>query len=203
MVEIEIKLKVDNFFNTENLQFIDEKHILDIYFDTSNYDLLRTGNFLRNRNNKKIDFKLNIGDMSHTYCKETSFRYDNFVNSDDIHFIFRKLNMQYDPNYQNFNEFLLKNDMKSLAVIDKQRKTYKYDDLVISFDDVKDIGKFIEIEINLPDDTVFDKDEIVENMLSKIKNVTELNEYEKINIGYVELYLKKFSPSAFELGLFK
>ena len=70
-------------------------------------------------------------------------------------------------------------------------------------DNAKDIGKFIEIEYNLPDGTMFSKDEITSKMIKIMTENNLLNEYEKVNIGYVELYLKKHNKTAYELGLYK
>lgn len=201
MIEIELKLQVDKF--PDMGEPLKEKRVVDKYFDTEDYKLIATGNFLRNRNNKMVDFKLNIGDLSHSYCRETGFDYDKFVPSKSLELIFNAIGLKYNSNFSNFEEFLKVNQLKELAEIDKVRRTYKIDDLEISLDDAKDIGKFIEIEYDLPDGTEFDKDEIINFMIKKMQDICCLDNYKKVNIGYVELYLKKHNKKAYNLGLFK
>ncbi len=203
MIEIELKLQVKDFPDCSNLEFVEEKRVVDVYYDTEDYKLIQTGNFLRNRNNKKIDFKLNIGDLTHTYCKETRFDYQHFVDNENLKSIFDSVGIEYNKNFNSFETFLSSNKLKVLATIDKVRKVYKFEDLTISLDNAKDIGKFIEIEYNLPDGTMFSKDEITSKMIKIMTENNLLNEYEKVNIGYVELYLKKHNKTAYELGLYK
>lgn len=203
MIEIELKLQVERFPNFDGIELKGEKRVLDIYYDTADYKLISTGNFLRNRNNKKVDFKLNLDDLSHTYCKETNFDFEGFKDSDSLRQIFENIGLNYNSNFANFSEFLAKNGLKQLAIIDKMRKTYQIDELEISLDDAKDIGKFIEIEYDLPDGTSFNKDEVVSFMIKKMTDKGYLKDYEKVNIGYVELYLKQHNIEAYEKGLFK
>lgn len=203
MIEIELKLEVDEFLDFSKYECTKEKHIIDTYYDTVDYKLISTGNFLRNRNNSKIDFKLNIGDLSHTFCNETSFGYENFKSNKDLEQIFNNLNIKFNRNFNNFNDFLVANKFLQLAIIDKKRKEYKVGDLIVCLDDAKNIGKFIEIEMDLPDGSNFDKDTITSYMIEKLSSLGLLGKYKKINIGYVELYLKKHNMKAYNLGLFK
>lgn len=202
MIEVELKLQVDKFPNLTNLECVKQKRVLDVYYDTPNYKLISTGNFLRNRDNKKVDFKLNIGDLSHTYCKETSFNYNNFLPNESLKIIFDNIGIEYNKNFKTFNEFLCANNLTQLAVIDKFREVYKLDDLIISLDDAKNIGKFIEIEYDLPDNSVVDKEKIKNYMISKLTKLG-LTNYTEIKVGYVELYLKQHNKKAYNLGLFK
>ena len=73
----------------------------------------------------------------------------------------------------------------------------------MSLDDARDIGKFIEIEMDLPDGTEFDKSKITSYMIDKLTSKNLLGSYKKVNIGYVELYLKRHNIEAYNLGLFK
>lgn len=203
MIEIELKLEVENFPNFKDYQCVKEKHIVDVYYDTSDYKLISTGNFLRNRNNSKVDFKLNLGDLTHTFCNETSFNYQGFKANKSLSKIFKNLGIPYYDNFNNFDEFLIVNNLSKLAVIDKNRKEYKIDDLIVSLDDARDIGKFIEIEMDLPDGTEFDKSKITSYMIDKLTSKNLLGSYKKVNIGYVELYLKRHNIEAYNLGLFK
>ena len=203
MIEVELKLQVNNFPNFKKLEKKKKSKVLDIYYDTPNYNLISTGNFLRNRDNKKIDFKLNIGDLSHTYCKETSFLYNDFLPKTSIEQIFKSIGIEYNNKFKNFNEFLKVNNLKTLAKIDKYREVYKLDDLIISLDNAKNIGKFIEIECDFPDNAEINKEEIKNYMLNKLNQNGFSFDYSQVKIGYVELYLKQHNPKAYNLGLFK
>lgn len=203
MIEIELKLEVEEFPNLENLELLHDKRIVDYYYDTNDYKLISTGNFLRNRNNNKIDFKLNTGDLSHTFCNETRFNFEGFSHSEDLKNILQNIGVDYNPNFNNFEEFLNANNLSQLAVIDKHRRSYKYGDLTICLDDAKNIGKFMEVELDLPDGTNFDKDQVKANMIARLKDAGILKEYKDVKIGYVELYLKKHNPYAYNLGLYK
>lgn len=203
MIEIELKLEVKDFPVLKDAQLKSEKRVLDIYYDTKDYSLLKGGNFLRNRNNKKLDFKLNVGDLSHLYCKETSFDIDTLKNSTDMKAVFDSIGVTYSDKYDDFESFLKVNNLSILATIDKERKTYILDDLIVSFDEAKDIGNFVEIELDVDDNASIDKEEITKYMLDKLAKLSNLKEYEKVSIGYVELYLKRHNPYAYNLGLYK
>ena len=204
MLEVELKLQVKKLPKMAGLECTGKKRVVDYYYDTPDYKLLVGGNFLRDRNNKKIDFKLDVGDLSHTFCKETSFKYDNFAPNEDIIAIFNGLGIELATNFANFKEFVKANNLKTLAVIDKIRREYKYQDLTISLDNAKRIGKFMEIEYCVPDDTKVDKDEATKYILDKMQAAGLLpKDYTKVDIGYVELYLKKHNPAAYIIGLYK
>lgn len=203
MIEVELKLEVNKFPDVGNLQLVKENHIVDVYYDTPDYKLISTGNFLRNRDNKNVDFKLNVGDLTHTYCKETNFKYAGFTHPSSLQQIFKNIGLKYSSNFNSFEEFLKVNNLSQLAVIDKYRKVYKFEDLEISFDEAKDIGNFIEIEYDLPDGSEVNREEIVKYMLDKMTANNLIADYSFVKIGYVELYLKKHNPHAYNLGLYK
>ncbi len=203
MVEIELK------FEVKKLPFLDlplknEKRILDIYYDTPDYKLIKDGNFLRNRNNNKVDFKLNIGDINHDFCKETRFDYSPFNKHAALKAVFDGINIKFNKEFNSFEGFLQANKLTPLAVIDKVRKIYVLDDITISLDDCKDIGYFIEAEVNIEDDKAFDialVKKYIEEVLTKNKIID--SSAKTVSIGYVELYLKKHNLTAYNLGKYK
>lgn len=203
MIEVELKLKVENFPNLESLDKIKEKRILDIYYDTEDYKLLIGGNFLRIRNNESIDFKLNVGDNSHLYCKETNFEKEKFSQYKQIEEIFNSIGVQYNSNYTTFEEFLNVNKLLKLAVVDKHRVVYKVDDLEICYDKVEGLGKFIELEMDFDENADVDFGNLKEVIFSKFKEIAQISDFSLVNIGYVELYLKQYNKKAYELGKFK
>lgn len=203
MVEFELKFEVENFPDMSKYKVLKEKHIVDVYYDTNDYKLISTGNFLRNRNNSKIDFKLDIGDMSHTFCNETSFNYAGFKSNNSIEQIFKSLKIPYNAKFNSFEEFIDANNLSKLAIIDKTRREFKINNMVVSLDEAKNIGKFIEVEIELPDDAEFNQEQLTKQMTGLLTNTLKLSNFTKVNIGYVELYLKKHNIKAYNLGLFK
>lgn len=203
MVEIELRFEVKKL-PLLKLPLKNEKRILDIYYDTPDYQLIVSGNFLRNRNNNKVDFKLDIGDTDHDFCKETRFDFSPFNNHDALKAVFDSINVNFSKNFNNFEEFLHVNKLIPLAVIDKNRKTYVIGDITISLDDCKDIGYFIEAEVNIEDGKAFD----IAAIKKYIKEVLIRNKIidfsaKPVSIGYVELYLKKHNLTAYNFGKYK
>lgn len=204
MIEFELRFKVEKFPSEERLKFIKEKDVVDIYYDTKDYKLIREGNFLRNRNNKTIDFKLELGDLSHLFCNELNFDYANFADNLSLQKIFSGLRLDYNKDFDSFETFTQKNNLIELCKIDKHRRIFKLEDLEISFDEEKSFGKFIEAEIDLDENEKIDKEAIKKYILDKLLKFKIIEKpYEKVEIGYVEIYLKKFNPKVYDLGLFK
>ena len=203
MIEIELKLKVEDFPKLESLNKFKEKRILDIYYDTEDYKLLIGGNFLRVRNDESVDFKLNVGDNSHLYCKETNFEKEKFSEYKQIEEIFNSIGVQYSSSYITFEEFLDVNKLSKLAVVDKFRVVYKVDELEICYDEVEGLGKFIELEMDFDENADVDFEVLKEVIFNKFKEVATISDFSFVNIGYVELYLKQYNKKAYELGKFK
>lgn len=199
MIEIELKYELESRLKL-NLNSSSEKIVEDIYYDTSDYKLLKSGNFLRIRNNKSLDFKLNANDLSHLYCKETNFDL-NDSNIDSINSILNSLGI--DEKFNSVKD--LTSNLKVLAPIKKMRTTYNLEDsIVMSMDEVEDLGYFLEIEYDLDKDEVDDAD-YYKNLL--IEALKKYHIYDKlsreVHIGYVELYLKKYNMEAYKLGIYQ
>ncbi len=200
MIELELKYKI-NKKPSINLEGI-SSDVTDIYYDTKDYTLLRKGNFLRLRNSKSIDFKLSANDLTHLYCNETNYSVDNF-DSKTINKVLN--NIGVDINVASSEELF--NTLTVLAPIKKHRTSYNLEEnVVMVIDEVEDLGIFLEIEYDI------DKDSITKEESDKYKeyliNILRENNYitdddEQVNIGYVELYLKKYNVEAYNLGLYK
>lgn len=203
MIEVEVRLEVKKFPDESKFKFVEEKRIVDVYYDNERYDLLKGGNFLRNRNNKKIDFKLELGDKKHFGCRETRFEFANFKPVDDLKLIFENIKVPYSNNFENFESFLKVNKLSMLAIVDKKRRNFEFEDLKICFDDVADIGKFVEAEIDLDENSIFNIEKTRTYIVEKLRKNKLVENFEPVQIGYVELYLKKHNPKAYRVGLFK
>lgn len=201
MIEIELKYKLKSFPKVE-FPLIEERVEEDIYYDTKNYDLLRNGNFLRIRNQQKIDFKLSTNDFTHLYCKETRFSFIPFP-SKKIEEVFHNLNL--DISCSSYEEF--KEKLPVLAPIIKERRTYKISDsITMVLDEIDALGYFLEIEYDVEQDSITEEEgkkyeEILRNILKENHLLTD--DDKKVTIGYVELYLKENNIDAYHLGLYQ
>jgi len=208
MIEIELKYKIAKQPDLSGFTLKSEKSQKDIYFDTKEYDLIRGGNFVRVRNDKRIDFKLDISDDSkHFYCKETSFDVAsiNDKNKDFLN-VFKAINVAVKGGFNNFDQFIEVNDFVVLSPIIKQRKTYTKGEskIVISVDEVEKMGLFLEAEIVIDDNDNADKNQIIaqeEKFLIENKLITPNDK--RLDYGYVELYLFEHNIKAYELGKYK
>lgn len=208
MVEFELKFRIKNLpIVLANYDLVEEKTGEDLYYDTVDYLLIKGGNFLRIRNNKRLDFKLNIGDDLHLCCKETSFDLDDISSKNDNFLcVLRTLGIEIKKSFDNFESFIKENDFKLMAPIIKKRKIYKIDEnLEVSIDEAKDIGMFLEAEMMFDDS--FDhksklvlKDELIK--ILKEKGIID-NNFEAVNVGYVELYLMENNKEVYEMGKYK
>lgn len=208
MIEFELKFKI-NKTPTKLINFpkIDDLIEKDIYYDTSNYDLLKEGDFFRVRNNKQIDFKLNLSDEAHLYCKEKSFLIKD-IKPNNKHFldIFYCLDIEINLNFTNFDSFIKINNFTVLAPIIKNREIYKIDgDTTVTIDNVENLGTFMEAEIMLDNiDRLKDKNKLKAEIINKLKLLDLIKDNTKlINVGYVELYLLKNNKKVYNLGKFK
>ena len=207
MIEIELRFKIANEPDLNNLIFKKDKIQKDVYFDTPDYKMFLGGNFMRTRNDKRIDFKLDIGDTEHNYCQETSFDVAD-INGKNINFtnVFKELGIDINTNFTNFDGFISVNNFIIFCPIVKQRKVYttSKSNIIISIDKVENLGFFLEAEVTIDDNDLSDKNAIVadikkflvDNKLICPKDVEQ-------KIGYVELYLMEHNPKAYKLGKFK
>ncbi len=201
MIELELKYNVGVFPYLLG-QFAEqpESQVLDIYYDNTNYDLLHAGIFIRQRG-QRIDIKYLVSEDDHSVCNEYNVEND-FFNKQNTALInvLTKLNFTFSG--ADFESFLKENNLCVLLEIDKIRKKYKENNVTICFDEVKGLGKFIEIESTFPElkDVKTAKSELQKIVKQKIEFQ---GEYYEEHTGYVELYLKQHNPVAYERCMFK
>lgn len=209
MIELELKHEMKSIPKVlGELDIIKEKDQVDIYYDTHNYDLLRNGNFLRIRNDKRLEFKLYAGDDSHLFCQETDFDLDKLSNNKDkINNILMGIGLKTLDNLTSFKQIIDSNGLIVLSPIIKHRTSYKYDDnITISVDKVDNLGIYMESEIMIDKNNLSsnEADKIKEELVSSLKKASILTGKEKsVNIGYVELYLLKYNIEVYNLGKYK
>jgi adenylate cyclase class IV len=209
MIEFELKYKLSKIPKVfGSLQILKTIRQSDIYYDTKNYDLIKKGNFFRIRDNNILDFKIDLNDTTHSFCKETSFNITEIYNkNNEINQLLIAIGLSPKGNVFTINEFLEENEFHELAKIDKIRKMYKLDnDCTLCVDYVDNLGLFLEAEIMIDKDTISQEEaELTKNTLIKhLKDVGIIDETTMIfNTGYVELYLLTHNTNAYGLGKFK
>ncbi len=209
MIELELKYELNNIPKAvKKYEIIKTKEQKDIYYDTPNYDLIRKGNFLRIRDEKRLEFKLFAGDTTHLFCNETDFELDELAsNSKNINDILSSIDLKAVNNLNCFEQICNINNLKVIAPIKKNRTSYKYsDNSTISIDKVDDLGFFMENEIMIDCESLSDSEAIrIKNQfISDLeKSQILLGNEKQVNIGYVELYLLKYNLEAYNLGLYK
>ena len=154
-MEIEIKATYEN---EEKVKAILEKlgaekkkvkHQIDEYYNPPSIDTRETNEYIRLRHKSGS----NEGVFAH------------HINLSD------GVNKEYEVDVGNikvFKEMLAGLKFPLLGTIDKKRETYIYDQFKITFDDVKDIGKFIEIEVDGEESEIDEKREACMKMLEEL-----------------------------------
>ena len=125
------------------------KHQIDEYYNHPNKDLRKTNEYIRLR---YISGGINC-----------TFAYH--INIDD------GVNKEFEVNVDDlkvFKQILDNLGFKLLGVIDKKRETYKLDDFKITLDEVKNIGNFIEIEVEGDESEIAQKKNSCISMAEKL-----------------------------------
>ena len=206
-IEVELKFQVLDEAQIEellkNLQFINEKRMVDVYLDTGKGDLYKKGIFVRIRDNRKLEFKFNLAAFQnqnklnwHEECSEFSFPLPLASASDSVDSINKicKILKLKEITTPNLEEFKNKNNLIDSILIDKIRREYKDKKFRYSFDDVKKLGKFIEIEFLASEEDDIEK--IKNEMREKLSNL----KLKLITTGYNEVYWRKYNFNLYLQG---
>lgn len=197
-IEIELKYQVlDEAQIREFLKeitFVNAKRIVDIYLDTKDGDLYKKGIFIRVRDNKTLDFKYNLADFQnlkkvsmHEQCDEYSFPLPLTDGSlKTINQNCRILGL-IEISKPDLGELKLRNNLIESVIIDKIRQKFKNEEFEYSFDNVKGLGRFLEIEAEGQEGQDFE--EIKKRIREKVKNL----KLKLITTGYNEVYWRKYN----------
>ena len=158
-IEIEIRAKAPvNIVKT--LTRLGAKKI-NVYSQLDKYYMLQEGFIFRVRNNKFFTIKCNVDDRDNGW-----YEWESEIKKAD-----------------KLEDILLKCGFRLFGVVDKKRRQYKYREFEINLDDVKGLGRFIEIEI-------FHRDK--DEGLKKIKGLMKKMGIKKlINKGYINIVREK------------
>lgn len=207
MIEFELKYKLTN--REVDLSMFEKIRTIkqtDDYFDTSEHELIKVGNFLRVRNGQRLEFKIDIQGADHLFVKEKNFEISEVnSNNEDLKRICQFLKLKDGSSYFDINSFLKSFSFIQISTIRKIRNTYKVNErFTVSIDEVEDLGVFLEAEFMLEDDSEFKKNEIREIIESTlIRNKLIRKEDAFMKVGYVELYLYEHNRPVYEKGIFK
>lgn len=180
-IEIELKVKVFDTklfdFVSKNGKFLNQKKQTDIYFDPPHKTYLfetsagiDANEGIRVRLSDKGDY------FAHKKMQEINGKQTGFVD---------EVETKIEDGKQVL-KILSIMDCKETCRIEKHRKTYKYEDLLIEFDKINGLGEFVEIEFEGECRTPKKAMEKIKNLLLKTKT-----KYEIIKTGYVQLMWQK------------
>ena len=209
-IEIELKYQIKDENQVQEFLkksvFINKKRIVDTYLDTKDGNLYKKGVFIRIRDNKTLDFKYNLEDFSnlnkvsmHEQCDEYSFPLPLTNNSIKVVNQNCRILGLVGISNPNLEELKVKNNLINSVVIDKIRQKFRDEEFEYSFDDVKKLGKFFEIETEGREGENFE--EIKRGIRKKVKNLN----LKFITAGYCEIYWRKYDFNLYLQGryLFK
>jgi adenylate cyclase, class 2 len=204
MLEVELKFEISAASLPEirrklrAARFIRMVENSDVYYDTEELDLLQRAVFVRVRNRRHLEFKFNESmETAHVRCTERTFPLE--PTEGQVHQM-NALFARYLPQWRavtRVEEAIGKKNLRELVSIETTREEYRYENLLVCIDHVKDLGDFLEVEAQAEEgaDTTC--------MLLGLHNFAADIPLERLTVGYVELWLRKHCPSAYQLGKYQ
>ena len=204
-IEIELKYQVLHRMQVQEflkgLDFVDKKRVVDVYLDTKEGDLYKKGIFVRVRDGKTLDFKYNLEDFRsldkmsrHEHCNEYSFLLPLAAElMEPINQNCKILGL-IEISKPDLGELKSKNNLIDSMIIDKIRQKFKDGKFEYSFDEVKGLGRFLEIEAEGKEGENFE--EIKQQIREKVKDL----KLKLITTGYNEVYWRKYNFNLYLQG---
>ncbi len=174
MIEIEIKVKIDNKdeiiekLKKLGFKFIKKKFQEDIYFNGSNRDFKKTDEALRIRDDNGTFFITYKGPKLDNISKTREEIEVKIEDKEKMRLILKKLGF------------------KEVPPIRKIREIYKRGDIIASIDNVEGLGIFLELEKSISDSEITKKDEILNELLDLLKSLN-ISKDKIIRKSYLEL----------------
>lgn len=204
MIEVEFKSRLTPDIQSklqtklQHMHFERTVHNVDMYYDTSRYDLLQQAVFVRIRNNTRLEFKFNEQvEVEHGQSIERSYALaPDAAQAEHMHRLFTRFLPLWQP-AGTVATAIEKNSLGELARIDNQREEYTQDAFYLSLDHVKDLGDFIEVEVRCEEGADTSR---AQKQLQAF--VADLG-IEHLRVGYVELWLQKYDMAAYRLGRYQ
>jgi adenylate cyclase class IV len=167
----------------------------DIYYDTPAFDLLSQAVFVRVRNHLRLEFKFNEqAAPAHIQSTERSFPLTPEPSQvEEMNVLFS----QFLPHWRSADtveEALCRNGLIELVRIENQRDQYSYGNLTICMDQVEGLGEFVEIEMQCEEGSD------TKPAIAQVQELVAGFAAHHVRVGYVELWLKKYHPQAYQKG---
>jgi adenylate cyclase class IV len=206
--EVELKFEIldpqslHNFLS--KLQSQHSKRVKDVYLDTKDGQLYQRGIFLRIRNNKTLDFKFNLKEISrqagekldHFHVDEYNFELPIHENAlPKLNEVSTLLGLKT-VKRADLEEFKKVNHLVNSIIIDRERTTYKGEKFTVMTDDVENLGKYLEVEY------VAQAHEKPEAIRLEMQDFLKYLQAKEINVGYCELYWRKHNFELYLKGKF-
>lgn len=183
MKEIEILITFDNtkddvLQKLSRFEFVEEKEIYDTYYEDELRNNLKPDSNLRV--NETFRVRRNGNDCYITY-KKNNFEGNHWTYSDEYE--------TKAENYEMIEKIIEMLGLNIQTIIHNKRRFYHYKDYEIVFEDVKDLGYFIEVEKMVSDDNK-DPNKIKSEIRSFINNLG-LTNVKELDLGKNQLMLRK------------
>ncbi|HEY6540713.1 MAG TPA: CYTH domain-containing protein [Ktedonobacteraceae bacterium] len=204
MIEVELKFaitpdsrsRLETYLGT--IGYARRLQNLDIYYDTPSFDLFSQAVFVRVRNRQRLEFKFNEqAAPAHLFCTERAF---SLTAGAGRVAEMNNLFAGFLPRWQTagtISEALLENGLVELARIENRRAEYRYENLVVCVDHVKELGDFLEIE------TQCEVEGETPQAIEQVQAFAAGLDARQVHVGYVELWLQKHRPRAYRRGKYQ
>jgi len=172
--------------------------ISDTYYDTTALELLRQAVFVRIRNQRRLEFKFNEQAAAvHIQSTERAFSLEpERQQADAMNALFARFLPQWHMVYS-VEEAIDQNCLIELAYIENTRMRYVADELTICVDQVEGLGDFLEIEASC------EEGEDTSQLVAKVQSFVNGLDARRLQVGYVELWLQKHHPQAYQVGKYQ
>jgi len=167
----------------------------DAYYDTTGFDFLRQAVFVRVRNRMHLEIKFNEqAAPAHIQSTERVFSLMPEPRQvEEMNALFSRFLPRWRA-ADTVKEALHRNGLIELAHIENRRVQYRYGDLVICVDQVEELGDFVEIEMQC------EEGNDTHQMVAQVQDFAAGFAARQVRVGYVELWLKKHHPRAYQRG---
>lgn len=202
-LEIEKKYQVNGASLDDLLahfEYVGEKRVVDEYVDTAEGEWYQRGIFIRIRNGGSLDIKFNPDHLDktdatdHVACHEYNFREPFGEGEAEQLRILKNLIGLEIEGVDSFATLLERNQLESLMVIDKSRKTYGNEDFVAVIDNIQGLGIFLEIEYTGPEGRS------LESVLEEIDRLMKAVPATPLNSGSFEMILREQNYELYRKG---
>lgn len=168
---------------------------IDRYYDTRDSHCLRQDVFLRIRNHQYLQIKYHEqADPLHIHCTEREFP----LQAEPA--VMREMHTLcagFLPGWreaETVEEALQVNGLIEYAQIEMLRSRYACEDITLCIDDVEGLGDFFEVEASCEEP---DQVAQAQERLYRFVNDLGLSALERVQTGYVELWLSRYNPSIY------